>query len=415
MDEKFIKKCVNDFNKFIEFNEIEKPTLSAKAEVFGKKDSYKINCLLENQKPVSAPNYNQDQYPIIDLMFELALLGKLYYKGNNAKGKPALIKTPRLDYYVELNNFEKYVFLLQTYWTKYEFMKKFDRWLSISPFYNFLAEIANSEPAQEIIKNEKHHTNSIYFEAAAFQHHLRFFGMGEPELIIREKWIYDDTIRAFFPTSFGIEVARFLCTEALECWNREDVLNLLISKKKYSKKADILNLLTMEEKRIKEIKSKPFEVFKKIFPEGKVVNTVKEFDVEDTDGVYYFKVSLSKTLWRKIKISGKHTLGNLHDAIQEAFNFDNDHLYAFYIGGNQKTGKPVYCKEAREGGTAAEELTIQEMGLFTGQKLIYLFDFGDCWEFTVELMGIEKEASLPLTPIIVEAKGESPQQYGYEW
>jgi len=64
---------------------------------------------------------------------------------------------------------------------------------------------------------------------------------------------------------------------------------------------------------------------------------------------------------------------------------------------------------------AAEELAIQEMGIFAGQKLIYLFDFGDRWEFSVELMGIDKEEPLPLKPIIVEAKGESPQQYRYEW
>ncbi len=207
------------------------------------------------------------------------------------------------------------------------------------------------------MKNDQHYTNKIYFEAAAFQHHLRLFGMGEPELIARDKWVYDDTIRAFSPTSFGMEIARFLCTEALEYWNREDMMCLLISKKKYGNKEDILNFIEMEEKRLKERKIEPFEVFKKIFPDDKVVNTVKEIGIEDANGVYCFKVSLSKTLWRKIKIHGKHTLGNLHDAIQEAFCFDNDHLYVFYIGGKQKTGKPV----------------------------------------------------------IVEAKGESPQQYRYEW
>ena len=205
-----IMKCVNDFNRFIEFIQNEKSTLSAKSEVFGKKDSYRINSLLENQKPVSAPNYNQDQYPIIDLMFDLALLGKLYYRGNSAEGKPSLVKTPALDSYIELNNYEKYIFLLQTYWTKYKFMEKFDRWISVSPFFNFLAEIANSQPGQAIVKNEKYRTDDIYFRAAAFQHHLRFFGIGEPELIIREKKMYEDTISAFYPTSFGIEAARFL-------------------------------------------------------------------------------------------------------------------------------------------------------------------------------------------------------------
>lgn len=415
MDERFIEKCVNDFNKFIEFSEIEKPTLSAKAEVFGKKDCFKLNGLLENQKPVSAPNYNQDQYHIIDLMFELSIKGKLYYKGNDAKGKPALVKTPRLDYYLELNNFEKYVFLLQTYWTKYDFTKKFDKWIPINSFFNFLMYIVDSKPGQEILKNEKHSTQKIYLEAAAFQHHLRFFGMGEPELIIREKWAYEDTIRAFFPTSFGADVAKFLCTEALEFWNMYDLLHLLLPRKKFNKKGDIIRICEMEERRLKERKLEPFEVFKRIFPHDKVVNTVKELSMENVNGVYSFKVSLSKTLWRKIKMSGKHTLGDLHDAIQGAFNFDNDHLYAFYIGGNRRTGKPVYCKEVREGGKAAEETTIQELGLFVGQKLVYLFDFGDCWEFRVELMGIEKEMPLPLTPMIFETKGKSPHQYRYEW
>jgi hypothetical protein len=55
------------------------------------------------------------------------------------------------------------------------------------------------------------------------------------------------------------------------------------------------------------------------------------------------------------------------------------------------------------------------MELYPGQKLVYLFDFGDMWEFSVELLGIEKEAPLPLRPITVESKGESPKQYECDW
>ena len=399
MEEKYIEKCLNDFDEFIEFNETEKPALSAKVGVLGKKDSFKLNSLLVNQKTVTAPNYNQDQYPVIDLMFELALQGRLYYKGNDVKGKSALVKTPRLDSYFALNKAEKYAFLLQTYWTKYEFLEKFDRWLPIWAFYNFLVYIANSEPEQQNFKNENHQTGGIYSEGAAFQHHLRFFGMGEPELIEGAKGKYEDTIRAFVPNCFGIEISKFLCMEALAYWNRKDVVYLS----------------AFENKAFKKEKNEPFEVFKKVFPKNIVVNTVEEINREDVNGVYCFKVSLSKTLWRKIKLSGKHTLGDLHDAIQGAFEFDNDHLYAFYIGGNRKTGKPIYCAEARDGGAVAEEITIEEMELFAGQKLIYLFDFGDMWEFSVELIGIEKGEPLPLRPIIVEVKGESLEQYRHDW
>lgn len=46
---------------------------------------------------------------------------------------------------------------------------------------------------------------------------------------------------------------------------------------------------------------------------------------------------------------------------------------------------------------------------------MYLFDFGDEWKFDVELMGIDKEAPLPLNPIMMESKGKAPEQYGGEW
>ena len=45
---------------------------------------------------------------------------------------------------------------------------------------------------------------------------------------------------------------------------------------------------------------------------------------------YIFKVSLGR-FWRTIAISGEDSLDQLHLAIQEAFNFDNDHLYAFSL------------------------------------------------------------------------------------
>lgn len=73
-------------------------------------------------------------------------------------------------------------------------------------------------------------------------------------------------------------------------------------------------------------KEQCFEVFKNIFEENLVKNTVNTNAEIDRSGVYSFKVSLSKTLWRKISLSHKHTLGDLHNAIQDAFCFDNDHL-----------------------------------------------------------------------------------------
>lgn len=397
--EKNIKTCINDFGKFIDFVESQRPVLSAKLGVFGKKDSFSLNMLTENKKSVNGPNYNQDQYPAINLMFDLALLGKLYYKANDEKGKSALIKTPRLEAYLALTEPEKYVFLLETYWTKYEFEEKYHRWLLIWSFYNFLFDIAESKPGSEITKDAKLGTERMFCEGALFLHHLCFFGMGKIEEIDGAKGTYEDSIRSFISNSLGVRVSEYLLSEALILWNRSDLSLVMKDYKKAVKKKN----------------DKAFDVFRHILPGGIVVNTIENIKDADRNGVYSFKVSLSKILWRKVNLSVNHTLGDLHMIIQKAFEFDNDHLYAFYIGGSRRTGKPIYCADVEDGGAVAEETTIEELGLFKGQKLVYLFDFGDKWEFSVDLEGIDKEGPLPLRPVIIEVKGKAPEQYGDGW
>ena len=50
---------------------------------------------------------------------------------------------------------------------------------------------------------------------------------------------------------------------------------------------------------------------------------------------YTFHVSIPGTgrVWRKIEVAEGQTLDDLHWAIQEAFDFDGDHLYSFFMSG----------------------------------------------------------------------------------
>jgi hypothetical protein len=394
--ESMIKTTIEEFEKFIRFNEDEKPVLSAKLGVFGKKDSYKLNQILRHKKDVSGPNYNQDQYPVIDLMFSLALEGRLYVKVNDEKGKPSLLETDSVESFKALNIYEKYLYLLQTYWTKYDFETKNDKWIDIITIYNFLATVSNAEKGEKIIKNEYDQTRALYSSAADFLYHMRFFGFGELEEIQGAKGKYENRIKAFIPNEFGIEASDFLINRVFVLRNNND-LPIKLSPSSVKKKAGSTK--------------NAFDVFKKLFPDGCAVKTVVSENEFDRSGVYTFKVSLGRYCSRKINVSHHHTLSNLHTAIQEAFNFDDDHLYAFYVNGNYRTGKPIYCAETRDFGRTTEETTIEEMNLYKGQKLYYLFDFGDMWEFTIELTKIDKNAPLPLRPVIIEEKGESPEQY----
>jgi len=394
-----INRTINDFEKFIEFIENERPILSATQEVLGRKDCYNLNMLLENKKDVVTPSYNQDKYFAIDLMFTLALASKLYIKAKDEKGKVRLFKTDKLESFQNLNGDEKYIFLVQTYWTKYDFEIKFDRLHNIAAFYNILAKVSSAKKGDMIVKDEMGISNIMYSTGAAFFHHLKFFVFGEIELINGAKGKYEDSIKSFTPNEFGIKISIFLLTKAIQYWNREDVSFLL----------EYFNLKVEPNKN-----EKAFDVFKTIFKGNTVKNTVEEEIKTNKGGVYTFKVSLSKTLWRKLNLSYKHTFGDLHNAIQDAFEFDNDHLYAFYMEG-KRSGKAIYCQYAEHEGLIAETTTIESLNLYKGERFLYLFDFGDEWEFNVELLEINYESPTPLKPMIIESKGKSPQQYHGGW
>jgi len=278
-----------------------------------------------------------------------------------------------------LNEYEKYTFLLQSYWTSYPFEEKFDCWINIKALYDTLVAIVKSEDG-EISENDKSNSlHRMYSQGADFFHHLSFFGFGDLKLIEGANGKYKDSINKFSPNPFGIETSEFLLIKALLYWNIDDYTLNSGSKG--------MKLLPKENRH-------PFKAFKNIFQDKLVINTVKTNIKIDRTGVYSFKVSLSKTVWRKINLSYKHTLANLHKVIQEAFSFDDDHLYAFYLGGNKRNRKPIYCEFADSDGVTTEETRIADLELYVGQKMLYLFDFGDDWEFEVELMGIDKAAPL---------------------
>ncbi|WP_373861703.1 IS1096 element passenger TnpR family protein [Clostridium tagluense] len=52
-----------------------------------------------------------------------------------------------------------------------------------------------------------------------------------------------------------------------------------------------------------------------------------------------------------------------------------------------------------------------EASIYKGQKIKYIFDFGYQWEFNIIVTDIDKNATLPMQPEVIESKGQSPEQY----
>jgi hypothetical protein len=130
---------------------------------------------------------------------------------------------------------------------------------------------------------------------------------------------------------------------------------------------------------------------------------------EFRSGVYIFKVSVGK-IWRRIAISSQMTLADLSSLILESVDFDSDHLdmfiYKNQIGRNVEVSHPY-----ADGSPSTNEVQIGDLPLAEGTSMTYIFDFGDWWEFDVQLEKIETETAKSNYAAIVDRHGESPPQY----
>lgn len=129
---------------------------------------------------------------------------------------------------------------------------------------------------------------------------------------------------------------------------------------------------------------------------------------------YTFKVTYLQDpdVWRTIEIAGNQTLDDLHYAIQNAVNFDADHLYSFYMSGRAWDDTTEYASPFAQGRSAAG-VKIRDLGLRMKQRFLYLFDYGDEHRFEVQLLGINPDAPKEKYPRIVERHGPNPRQYGW--
>lgn len=130
---------------------------------------------------------------------------------------------------------------------------------------------------------------------------------------------------------------------------------------------------------------------------------------EFQDGTYVFKVSLVE-IWRRIAIPARLTLDNLAAAILNAYEFDFDHLWRFSY--QTRFGWPMHVHHSYmdEGPWTDEEL-IGDLPLKAGERMVFLYDFGDNWEFDVALERIDPVDPDIQKPVVLESHGEAPEQY----
>ena len=122
---------------------------------------------------------------------------------------------------------------------------------------------------------------------------------------------------------------------------------------------------------------------------------------------------------RKIQIAGTKSLYSFAKVIVKAFDFQFDHCFGFYDNFQKyHYSKKIYelfvdLKEERSRPWAkgVKNTKISQVFKDPGDKMHFLFDYGDCWHFAVELKGIKQAEKWDLKPFILESVGKAPEQY----
>ena len=105
------------------------------------------------------------------------------------------------------------------------------------------------------------------------------------------------------------------------------------------------------------------------------------------------------------------TLQQLHTHIQDQTLFEDDHLAAFFTARDMYARKRDWLIDPDE-GTGWRRTLSTIYPLDTGQRLFYLFDFGDNWLFSIGKRAKPKPLKTDEHyPNVIKQSGSIPEQY----
>lgn len=131
------------------------------------------------------------------------------------------------------------------------------------------------------------------------------------------------------------------------------------------------------------------------------------FDTELVSGL----ASPARGVNARVTVASHEHLTALHEAIQQAFGWADDHLYSFWLDGHfWGDDRTKYVRPGTPGTeNATADVPLAELGLSVGASIAYVFDYGDEWRVMVTLRErLESETTMPR---VIERRGLAPPQY----
>ncbi|TYQ29043.1 plasmid pRiA4b ORF-3 family protein [Pseudanabaena sp. UWO311] len=389
---------VQDFETFIEFLQLHKVEVSANQNAIAPKYLADINERLSHPTKIDFQRPSQKSYPYIHGLYLLLRSSAIAQVQLDKKKNILRIDPQILQLWQELNDTEKYFNLLAT-WIFYAHegimdnaSRSLNDWWYIFNFWNNLPakglNFTSSKDEDWLRQLRLHNVALLYL--------FGFIEVKDAEPLAGKGW----RITEAKPLPFGTALMHLL--HATD-WQRGMFLE-------YEEELEEERLLgvdvVVQQSTPTEILQEEFQALD-LFPEWE--KNLQLPEAESKDGVFIFKVSL-KTAWRKIAIPSNLTLYDFSSAILKAFNFDNDHLHQFTYKDRQGCKQRITHPYSQD-PPSTDEVLIRDWQIGIGDRITYVFDFGDWWEFNVVLESIEEPDPKFKKAKVVDKKGKASEQY----
>lgn len=134
--------------------------------------------------------------------------------------------------------------------------------------------------------------------------------------------------------------------------------------------------------------------------------------------IYQLKITLigiRPPIWRRILITSTSTLYNLHIVLQEVMPWRGCHLHCFNFNGVEYSSPDIFDTEP---SLAKDDAKIKLSAIFKtiGDKVHYVYDYGDNWEHNILLEKILPFKTEQLLPICITGKRACPpEDCGGRW
>jgi hypothetical protein len=119
------------------------------------------------------------------------------------------------------------------------------------------------------------------------------------------------------------------------------------------------------------------------------------------------------SIWREVELAADQTLAELGERIPAAFEFDDDHLWSFFLSGKPWDRASEYARlpDPPVGGRnrGADGLRVGDAP--AKKEFLFLFDYGDEWHFGVRLVRTGQVEPGARYPRVVASQGQAPPQY----